>query len=81
MSGRSIYIDCTQNMAELMSRYPAELTEGVDLHIGDPSPNELQEIVRGYAGVLTWSYGFAKFATSEKRGYASNRRFSRHWRR
>ena len=53
MSGRSIYIDCTQNMAELMSRYPAELTEGVDLHIGDPSPNELQEIVRGYAGVLT----------------------------
>ena len=52
MNKRSIYIDCAQNMAELIAGYPAELTEGVDLHMGDPTPDELREIVRGYAGVL-----------------------------
>ena len=52
MNKRSIYIDCAQNMAELIAGYPAELTEGVDLHMGAPTPDELREIVRGYAGVL-----------------------------
>ena len=52
MAGHSIYIDCAENMAELMATYPSELTDGVDLHMGDPSPEEISEIMSGYTGVL-----------------------------
>lgn len=52
MPGHSIYIDCAENMAELMAGYPSELTDGVDLHMGDPSPEELSDIMLGYTGVL-----------------------------
>ena len=52
MAGHSIYIDCAENMAELMATYPSELTDGVDLHMGDPSPEEVSEIMSGYKGVL-----------------------------
>ena len=52
MPGHSIYIDCAENMAELMATYPPELTDGVDLYMGDPSPEEVSEIMSGYKGVL-----------------------------
>jgi len=52
MTGHSLYIDCAENMRDLMASYPAELTDGVDLHMGDPDPEELAEIVRGYRGIL-----------------------------
>ena len=35
-----------------MATYPSELTDGVDLHMGDPSPEEISEIMSGYTGVL-----------------------------
>lgn len=52
MTGHSIYIDCAENMRDLMATYPAELTSGVDLHMGDPDAEELARIVDGYKGVL-----------------------------
>ena len=52
MAGHSIYIDCAPNMRDLMETYPSELTDGVDLHMGDPTQSELADIVKGYKGIL-----------------------------
>ena len=52
MTGHSIYIDCAKNMRDLMATYPSALTEGIDLHMGDPDQSNLPEIIRGYKGVL-----------------------------
>ena len=52
MTGHSIYIDCAENMRALMATYPSALTEGIDLHMGDPGQSDLPEIIRGYKGVL-----------------------------
>lgn len=41
MAGHSIYIDCAENMAELMATYPSELTDGFDLHMADPSLEQI----------------------------------------
>jgi len=52
MTGHSIYIDCAKNMRDLMATYPSALTEGIDLHMGDPDQSDLPEIVNGYKGVM-----------------------------
>jgi D-3-phosphoglycerate dehydrogenase len=52
MTGHSIYIDSAKNMRNLMATYPRALTEGIDLHMGDPNQSNLPEIIRGYKGVL-----------------------------
>ena len=39
-------------MPDLMATYPSELTDGVDLHMGDPTLSELADIVKGYKGIL-----------------------------
>lgn len=52
MPGHSLYIDCAENMRDLLATYPAELTNGLDLHMGDPDVAEVSEMIRGYRGVL-----------------------------
>jgi D-3-phosphoglycerate dehydrogenase len=52
MTGHSIYIDCSKNMRNLIAAYPSVLTEGIDLHMGDPNQFNLPEIIKGYKGVL-----------------------------
>ena len=52
MTGHSIYIDCAKNMRDLMATFPSALTEGIDLHMGDPDKSDLPEIVNGYKGVM-----------------------------
>ena len=52
MAGHTIYIDCAPIMRDLMATYPSELTDGVDLHMGDPTLSELADIVKGYKGIL-----------------------------
>ena len=52
MTGHSLYIDCAENMRDLLATYPAALTDGVDLHMGDPDAAEVSEMIRGYRGVL-----------------------------
>ena len=39
-------------MRDLMATYPSELTDGVDLHMDDPTLSELADIVKGYKGIL-----------------------------
>ena len=39
-------------MRDLMATYPSELTNGVDLYMGDPTLSEIADIVKGYKGIL-----------------------------
>lgn len=52
MTGHSIYIDCAENMRDLLATYPKALTDGIDLHMGDPAQSEITDLIRGYQGVL-----------------------------
>lgn len=52
MTRRALYIDCSPDAARQLADLDAELSDGLDVHHGDPDANDLASLLAGYPLVL-----------------------------
>ncbi len=52
MAGRARYIDCSQEILDLMATLEPALTADIDCHLGDPDPADLPGLAKGYQVLL-----------------------------